>query len=86
MQTQLIIDNIKVNIDFVYIKNLGTKHIILHSFTFHLTFRSKSKTFISSLDRLVVRTLRCGRNNPGSNTGLDNILSIASLVKFILST
>ena len=23
-------------------------------------------------DRLVVRTLRCGRNNPGSNTGLDS--------------
>ena len=22
-------------------------------------------------DRLVVRTLRCGRNNPGSNPGLD---------------
>ena len=25
-------------------------------------------------DRLVVRTLRCGRSNPGSNPGLDRIL------------
>ena len=25
-------------------------------------------------DRLVVRTLRCGRNNPGSNPGLDILL------------
>ena len=24
-------------------------------------------------DRLVVRTLRCGRSNPGSNPGLDRI-------------
>ena len=26
----------------------------------------------SGSDRPVVRTLRCGRNNPGSNPGLDN--------------
>ena len=83
MQTQQIIDNTNVNINFVLGK-LGKKYIILHhSFAFHLTFRSESKMFISSLDRLVVRTLRCGRNNPGSNPGLDNIFYIASMVKFI---
>ena len=26
-------------------------------------------------DRIVVSTLRCGRNNPGSNPGLDNNFS-----------
>ena len=30
----------------------------------HIALRSRS-----SRDRLVVRTLRCGRNNPGSNPG-----------------
>ena len=29
----------------------------------------KLLTCIASRDRLVVRTLRCGRNNPGSNPG-----------------
>lgn len=28
-----------------------------------------TKTSVSSRDRLVVRTLRCGRSNPGSNPG-----------------
>jgi hypothetical protein len=29
----------------------------------------KLVTFLSGRDRLVVRTLRCGRSNPGSNPG-----------------
>ena len=29
---------------------------------------------MTSLDHLVVRTLRCGRSNPGSNPGLGNSL------------
>ena len=28
-----------------------------------------TKASVSSRDRLVVRTLRCGRSNPGSNPG-----------------
>ena len=32
----------------------------------------------ASGDRLEVRTLRCGRNNPGSNPGHGNFLSIKS--------
>ena len=29
---------------------------------------------VSSRDRLVVRTLRCGRSNPGSNPGHGSII------------
>ena len=32
----------------------------------------------ASCDRLEVRTLRCGRNNPGSNPGHGNFLTIKS--------
>ena len=30
-------------------------------------------------DRIVVSTLRCGRNNPGSNPGLGNLLTVSIL-------
>ena len=33
-----------------------------------------------SRDRLVVRTLRCGRSNPGSNPGHGNIFSLLHTV------
>ena len=36
----------------------------------HLKFDIEN---MHSRDRIVVSTLRCGRNNPGSNPGLDNI-------------
>ena len=38
---------------------------------YHLQILSTKRFFMSrsSRDRLVVRTLRCGRNNPGSNPG-----------------
>ena len=32
--------------------------------------------YCGSCDRLVVRTLRCGRSNPGSNPGHGNIFSL----------
>ena len=32
--------------------------------------------YCGSHDRLVVRTLRCGRSNPGSNPGHGNIFSL----------
>ena len=32
--------------------------------------------YCGSRDRLVVRTLRCGRGNPGSNPGHGNIFSL----------
>ena len=32
--------------------------------------------YCGSRDRLVVRTLRCGRSNPGSNPGHGNICSL----------
>ena len=32
--------------------------------------------YSGSRDRLVVRTLRCGRSNPGSNPGHGNIFSL----------
>ena len=32
--------------------------------------------YCGSRDRLVVRTLRCGRSNPGSNPGHGNIFSL----------
>ena len=35
----------------------------------------KKLTCIASRDRLVVRTLRCGRNNPGSNPGHGTIFA-----------
>ena len=33
-------------------------------------------------DRLVVRTLRCGRNNPGSNPGHGNVFANANSNEF----
>ena len=33
------------------------------------TFEAKHSISLASRDRLVVRTLRCGRSNPGSNPG-----------------
>ena len=36
-------------------------------------FRNRFTRSRSSRDRLVVRTLRCGRNNPGSNPGHGSI-------------
>ena len=37
--------------------------------TFKIDSVIMSKSDVSSRDRLVVRTLRCGRSNPGSNPG-----------------
>ena len=37
-----------------------------------------------SRDRLVVRTLRCGRNNPGSNPGLGTLLFLFFLLLLLL--
>ena len=36
--------------------------------------------YCGSRDRLVVRTLRCGRSNPGSNPGHGNFLSLLTFV------
>ena len=33
------------------------------------TFHGHNTIYVLSRDRLVVRTLRCGRSNPGSNPG-----------------
>ena len=41
---------------------------------------------VNSRDRLVVRTLRCGRSNPGSNPGLgNNWMKLFSFFKRILT-
>ena len=37
--------------------------------------------FINSRDRIVVSTLRCGRNNPGSNPGHGTLLHKKSISK-----
>ena len=55
-----------------------------HEAAEHGHFRLDSNTMISShvfngRDRLVVRTLRCGRNNPGSNPGHGIFSSFFSL-------
>ena len=38
-----------------------------------VTMQVKNHYIQESRDRLVVRTLRCGRNNPGSNPGYGNV-------------
>ena len=40
---------------------------------FWITHSTNTLASVSSRDRLVVRTLRCGRSNPGSNPGHDRI-------------
>ena len=47
-------------------------HIILENSTLVFVLRVRHSDLCQSLvsrDRLVVRTLRCGRSNPGSNPG-----------------
>ena len=55
--------------------------------TFKIDWVIMSKEDVSSRDRLVVRTLRCGRSNPGSNPGHGSdfffSLSLFQLVKNI---
>jgi hypothetical protein len=39
-----------------------------------------------SRDRLVVRTLRCGRSNPGSNPGHDSEIEFVVTKRFFLNS
>ena len=42
----------------------------------HMSLEILLGVLMCSRDRLVVRTLRCGRNNPGSNPGLGIFFSL----------
>ena len=54
---------------FVYFSTGGPGLFALFIFFFILNF-------LKSRDRLVVRTLRCGRSNPGSNPGHGTFFSL----------
>ena len=53
-----------------------TKQLVATLITKKLSMRISARKRAVDIgpDRLVVRTLRCGRSNPGSNPGLDRIL------------
>ena len=59
----------KTDTDQVFRVIVLVKHLLLLVTSSNNYHSNSSASSVARLDRLVVRTLRCGRSNPGSNPG-----------------
>ena len=70
-----------MNIQYYYVRNFCGRY---NTRSIWQIFLLERITF-SSRDRLVVRTLRCGRSNPGSNPGHGNVQNIVTVKDFFFA-